>query len=75
VKPISVCLPLCVAGMLAGCVTVDAVSLKDASGRTAQCGPFTQVGHLPKEEEAAEMKMRSCVSKLEVQGYERIASP
>jgi len=75
VKPISVCLPLCVAGMLAGCVTVDAVSLKDASGRTAQCGPYTKLGHLPMEDEATEMKMRSCVSKLEVQGYERIASP
>jgi hypothetical protein len=61
--------------MLSGCVTADAVYLKDASGRSAQCGPYTKLGHIPMEDEAAEMKMRSCISKLELQGYERIAGP
>ena len=74
-KPISVCLLLCVAGMLTGCITVAAVSLKDASGRTAQCGPYTKLGNIPMEDEGTEIKMRSCISKLEMQGYERVASP
>ena len=74
-KPISMCLLLCAAGILMGCVTADPVYLKDASGRTAQCGPYTKLGNIPMEDEATEMKMRSCISKLEVQGYERIASP
>ena len=74
-KPISLCLLLCAAGMLTGCDTVDAVYLKDAGGRTAQCGPYTKLGNIPMEDEATEMKVRSCVSKLEIQGYERIASP
>ena len=74
-KPICLCLLLSAAGMLSGCVTADAVYLKDASGHTAQCGPYTKLGNIPMEDEAAEMKMRSCVSKLELQGYERIAAP
>jgi hypothetical protein len=75
VKPISMYLLLCAAGMLTGCVTADPVYLTDAGGRTAQCGPYTKLGNIPMEDEATEMKMRSCISKLELQGYERIASP
>ena len=75
VKPIWFGLLFCTAGMLTGCINADAVYLQDASGRTAQCGPYTKLGHLPMENEATEMKMRSCVSKLELQGYERVAAP
>jgi hypothetical protein len=75
VKPIWLCLLLCAAGMLTGCVTADAVYLKDANGRTAQCGPYTKLGNIPMEDEATEMKMRSCISKLELQGYDRIDAP
>lgn len=75
VKPIWLGLLLCAAGMLTGCINADAVYLQDASGRTVQCGPYTKLGHLPMENEATEMKMRSCVSKLELQGYERVAAP
>ena len=75
VKPIWLGLLFCAAGMLTGCINADAVYLQDASGRTAQCGPYTKLGHLPMENEATEMKMRSCVSKLELQGYERVAAP
>lgn len=66
---------LCAAPLLAGCVTVDPVYLKDANGRTAQCGPYTELANIPMETEAAEVKMRSCVSGYERQGYERVASP
>lgn len=75
VKRIWLGLLFCTAGMLTGCINADAVYLQDASGRTAQCGPYTKLGHLPMENEATEMKMRSCVSKLELQGYERVAAP
>ena len=63
------------APVLGGCVSSDAVYLRDANGQTAQCGPYTKLGNIPMEDEATEMKVRSCVSKLELQGYERIATP
>jgi hypothetical protein len=61
--------------LLGGCATARAVYLRDANGNMAQCGPYTKLGNIPMEDEAVEIKMRSCVSKLELQGYERIASP
>jgi hypothetical protein len=45
-------------------------------GRTAQCGPYTKLlGNIPLENEAAEMRMRKCVSALELQGYDVVAAP
>ena len=61
--------------LLSGCVTVDPVYLKDANGRTAQCGPYTELANIPMETEAAEVKMRTCVSGFERQGYERVNAP
>lgn len=66
---------LCTGLLVAGCVTVDPVYLKDASGHTAQCGPYTELANIPMETEGAEVKMRSCVSGYERQGYERVTSP
>ncbi len=63
------------APFLGGCVTADAVYLRDANGHSAQCGPYSKLANIPMEDEATEMKVRSCVSKLELQGYERVASP
>lgn len=66
---------LCACPVLAGCVTVDPVYLKDANGHTAQCGPYTELANIPMETEGAEVKMRTCVSGYERQGYERVAPP
>ena len=74
-KRLSFVLLLCTACMLAGCISTDAVYLKDSNGRIAQCGPYTKLANIPMENEAAEIKMRSCVSSFERQGYERVASP
>ena len=64
-----------VAAMMSGCVSVDPVYLRDAMGHTAQCGPYTELANIPMETEAAEVKMRSCVSGYERQGYQRVAAP
>ena len=62
--------------LLAGCAATEPVYLKDAAGRTAQCGPYTKLlGNVPSEDEAAEMQVRMCVSTFERGGYERVASP
>lgn len=66
---------LCTCPLLAGCITVDPVYLRDANGHTAQCGPYTELANIPMETEGAEVKMRSCVSGYERQGYERVAAP
>jgi hypothetical protein len=66
---------LCVCPTLEGCISVGAVYLKDASGHTAQCGPYTKLANIPMENEATEIKMRSCVSTFERQGYERVTAP
>lgn len=65
----------CAMPLLGGCATVESVYLKDAQGHTAQCGPYTELVKIPMETEAAEVKMRSCVSGYERQGYERVAGP
>ena len=62
--------------LLSACASTDPVVLQDAMGRMAQCGPYTKLlGNIPLENEAAEMTVRKCVSMLEREGYELIASP
>ena len=62
--------------LLSACASTDPVVLRDATGRMAQCGPYTKLlGNIPLENEAAEMTVRKCVSTLEREGYELIASP
>ena len=62
--------------LLSACASTDPVVLRDAMGRMAHCGPYTKLlGNIPLENEAAEMTVRKCVSMLEREGYELIASP
>jgi hypothetical protein len=68
-------LVLCACPLVAGCITVDPVYLKDAEGHTVQCGPYSKLANIPMENEATEMKMRACISKLQLQGYDRVAAP
>lgn len=74
-KSCSIFCLLCTCALAAGCVTVNPVYLKDANGHTAQCGPYKELANIPMETEAAEVKMRKCVSGYERQGYDRVASP
>ena len=66
---------LCAAPLIAGCISVPPVYLKDSNGHMAQCGPYSKLANIPMEDESTEMKMRACISKLQLQGYDRVASP
>ena len=60
---------------LAACASSETVYLKNATGQTVQCGPYSGVGSLPAQAAQADEKLRGCIYDYQRQGYERTSTP
>lgn len=57
---------------LVSCASSEAVILKNGTGQTVQCGPYSGVGSLPAQAAQADEKLRGCIYDYQRQGYERV---
>lgn len=60
-------------GLLAGCAS-ETVVLRNATGMTAQCGPYYGSGSSTSAL-VDQIALRDCVADFQRQGYERVATP
>lgn len=70
--------PIFTALLLAGCVSqTETITLKNASGQVAQCGPYPSpgigsAGLIGGQTAMAEERLRNCVTDFQKAGYQRV---
>lgn len=60
---------------LVGCATSEIVHLRNATGDTVKCGPFTTSGNAAIAAQVSHQKLRDCITDYQRQGYERVPGP
>lgn len=58
--------------LLSGCASSETVSMRNASGQTVTCGPYTSYGNIPAANRSTFEQLRACMDDFERQGYKRI---
>ena len=60
---------------LVGCATSETVYMKNDTGETVKCGPYTTGGNIAAAAMTSHAKLRDCVMDYERQGYKRVPRP